>query len=44
MFAKGKSRGRIDPVISATIATAHFLTRPPLVDETPQIMFFGRTR
>jgi phage terminase large subunit-like protein len=28
MFAKGKSRGRIDPVISGTIATARWLKRP----------------
>jgi len=31
MFAKGRSRGRIDPVISATIATALWL-RQPVVD------------
>ena len=29
MFAKGKSIGRIDPVISATIATANYLKEPP---------------
>jgi phage terminase large subunit-like protein len=28
MFAKGKSRGRIDPVIAATIATALYLKQP----------------
>jgi phage terminase large subunit-like protein len=30
MFAKGKSRGRIDPVISGTIATALWLRQPPV--------------
>ena len=29
MFAKGKSRGRIDPVIAATIAQACWLKQPP---------------
>jgi phage terminase large subunit-like protein len=29
MFTKGKSRGRIDPVIAPTIATALWLKRPP---------------
>lgn len=29
MFAKGKSRGRIDPVIAATIAQALWLKQPP---------------
>lgn len=28
MFAKGKSRGRIDPVIAITIAVAHWLREP----------------
>jgi len=28
MFAKGKSRGRIDPIIAATIGTSLFLRRP----------------
>jgi phage terminase large subunit-like protein len=44
MFAKGKSRGRIDPVISGTIATALYLKQPPATDETPQMLFFGGTR
>lgn len=29
MFAKGKSRGRIDPVIAGTIGTAVYLQQPP---------------
>lgn len=32
MFAKGKSRGRIDPVIAATIAKALWLKQPPVVE------------
>jgi phage terminase large subunit-like protein len=28
MFAKGKSRGRIDPIIAATIATSLWLKQP----------------
>lgn len=32
MFAKGKSIGRIDPVISATIATANWLKEPPVAE------------
>lgn len=42
MFAKGKSRGRIDPVISATIATATYLRQPPPEDDQPpQMLVFG---
>jgi phage terminase large subunit-like protein len=31
MFVKGKSRGRIDPVIAATIAQACWLKQPPVI-------------
>jgi phage terminase large subunit-like protein len=41
MFAKGKSRGRIDPVIAGTIATALYLKQPPVVDSEPQVFFVG---
>lgn len=36
MFAKGKSRGRIDPVISGTIAEALWLKRPADVAPAPK--------
>lgn len=41
MFVKGKSRGRIDPVIAATIAKACWLKQP--VETTPQyqVLFIG---
>jgi phage terminase large subunit-like protein len=44
MFAKGKSRGRIDPVIAATIATACFLKQPPVEDSEPFLEFVGGVR
>lgn len=40
MFAKGKSRGRIDPVISATIGVALWLRQPVEKDFT--MLVFGR--
>ena len=40
MFAKGKSRGRIDPVISATIGVALWLRQPVEKDYT--MLVFGR--
>jgi phage terminase large subunit-like protein len=41
MFAKGKSRGRIDPLIAGTIATALYLKEPPVEAQIPQLVFFG---
>ncbi|HUU83300.1 MAG TPA: terminase large subunit [Phycisphaerae bacterium] len=41
MFSKGKSRGRIDPVISATIGLALWL-RQPAEAKTPTMLVFGR--
>jgi phage terminase large subunit-like protein len=38
MFAKGKSRGRIDPVIAPTIAAALWLKQPP----TPESVYMTR--
>jgi phage terminase large subunit-like protein len=42
MFAKGKSRGRIDPVIAATIATTLQLRQAPAAVPAYQIMVFGK--
>jgi hypothetical protein len=41
MFVKGKSRGRIDPVISMTIAKALWLKRPETETPQYQILAFG---
>ena len=41
MFAKGKSRGRIDPVIAATIGMALSLRMPVVVEPKYQIFMFG---
>ena len=41
MFVKGKSRGRIDPVIAATIARAHAIRHLKPVKPAFQMMFFG---
>lgn len=43
MFAKGKSRGRIDPVIAATIGIALYLKHPPAPKPKYQIYVFGGT-
>jgi phage terminase large subunit-like protein len=44
MFAKGKSRGRIDPVIAATIAVALKLREPVVVAPSYSMFVFGGTR
>jgi phage terminase large subunit-like protein len=41
MFVKGKSRGRIDPVIAMTIAKALWLKRPEITPPAFQILAFG---
>ena len=41
MFAKGKSRGRIDPVIAPTIGMALALKTPAVVERQPQIFIFS---
>lgn len=37
MFAKGRSRGRIDPVIALTIGVSLYLRQPPVVVAEPRI-------
>jgi phage terminase large subunit-like protein len=44
MFAKGKSRGRIDPVIGPTIAQALLLRQPPERPKNYQILVVGGVR
>jgi phage terminase large subunit-like protein len=41
MFTKKKSRGRIDPVIAMTIATALWLRRPEVEEPQYSIAFMG---
>jgi phage terminase large subunit-like protein len=41
MFVKGKSRGRIDPVIAMTMGAALWLKFPPVVEPTYEIFFAG---
>lgn len=41
MFAKGKSRGRIDPVIAPTIGMSLYLRQSVAVEPTYQMMLFG---
>lgn len=44
MFVKGKSRGRIDPVISGTIATAFWQRVKTAPESEPQMFFAGGAR
>ena len=44
MFAKGKSRGRIDPLIAFTIGVALYLRVPTPVAPTYQVIFAGGGR
>lgn len=44
MFAKGKSRGRIDPVIAATIGMALALRQSAVAAPAFQMLVFGGTR
>lgn len=41
LFIKKKSRGRIDPMVSATIAMALWLRREQVVEAAPMLMFLG---
>ena len=41
MFAKGKSRGRIDPIISGAIGTALWLREPQQTETEPTMLILG---